>query len=167
MPRKDWSRVDIMDTRYALVPEDVYLCRIAEILTKSTKAGDEFWEIHWEIADGVYAGHRRVKDTLWFHTPKVLPRAKLLFACIGWGVEGDINFLPEHCEGRYAHCQVVTDRDEWKDRKGNDHVKLRSVVAFAGYMPAIQPEAASQQSEYSGTGAADNAAPTADEVFGD
>ena len=48
------------------VPAGTYLCRIAEIRTGSTRAGDERWSIRLVVAEGMHVGKQAAWDSLVF-----------------------------------------------------------------------------------------------------
>ena len=126
MPKINFDRVDDIDD-FTPLPDDDYLCKLAEIEEASTQGGDELWKLRFEVIEGEYAG-RFIFDNMVF-SEKALKRAKLICSRLGLNVSGEIDLTPEMLLNKVCILKVTTE--EYEDSEGK--TKKRNVVPFAGY----------------------------------
>lgn len=134
MPREiDWGGVD-KPKGSPPVPTGHYLGEIAEIKTKTSQDGDEYWVIYWEVVEPAEFAGRRIRDALFFHTKNSLPRCKLLWECIALNVNGLRGMPdPDDLVGRRAWLEVylVTKKIRGENREVNN-------LPFNSYGPVDQ-----------------------------
>lgn len=126
MPKIDFSNVDGLAS-FAPVPDGEYTCKIKDIETDITRAGDDIWKLRWTIEGGEHAG-RLLFDNLVF-SPKAMPRVKLLCESCGLDVSGEMELEPNKLAGCTARVTVYSE--EYTDESGG--TKARNKVPFNGY----------------------------------
>ncbi|HOX27261.1 MAG TPA: DUF669 domain-containing protein [Candidatus Krumholzibacteria bacterium] len=126
MPRIDFSNVDGIAS-FAPVPDGEYTCKISDIETDTTRAGDEMWRLRLAIEGGEHDG-RLLFDNLVF-SPKAMPRVKLLCESLGLDVTGVVSLEPAALLGRTARVTVYIE--EYVDEHGT--AKARNRIPFDGY----------------------------------
>jgi len=134
MPKIDFANVDDLDD-FTPLPDDDYLCKLAEIEEATTQSGDDLWKLRFEVVEGEYAG-RYIFDNLVF-SAKALKRAKLICSRLGIDVSGEVDLTPELLLNKVCILTVTTE--EYEDSEGK--TKKRNVVPFAGYERAEGREA--------------------------
>ena len=127
MPQLNFGEIDDAED-FTPVPIDRYLCRLSEIVERSTKNGDELWSLKWEIITGKYQG-RFIFDNLVF-SETALKRVKLVCSRLGLDVSGEINLTPDLLTGRQAYLNIEIEQYE-SEKDGK--TKSRNTVPFAGY----------------------------------
>ncbi len=123
MPNIDWD--DVPDAG-DMVPEGAYTCRLADVEETESKAGNEMWNLRWEVTAGEHQG-AVIFDRLVF-SGGALKRVKLLCSRLGMDVSGKVNLLPEHILGLSVIVHVEVESYEYEGREGT-----RNAVPFAGY----------------------------------
>lgn len=124
------------------VPDGVYLCRIAKIRDdRTTKAGDEMWELGMVIVEGEYSDNW-INDRLVFSSAAA-NRVRMALIAMGLPSEGSFDLEPEHLEGRVVRVEVMID--EYENNLGE--VKSRNEVLFEGYGRASAKERKKHQSK--------------------
>jgi hypothetical protein len=126
MPRIDFNNVS-ETSDFAPIPDGEYTCRLIDIETDLTRAGDEMWKLRWEVESGEHTG-RLLFDNLVF-SQKALPRVKLVCFSCGLDVVGQVDLQPEMLLNRRA--MVVTYQEEYQDDRGQ--AKVANRIPFDGY----------------------------------
>ena len=126
MPRINFSTVDAV-ADFAPLPDGEYTCKLADIETETTRAGDPMWKLRWAVEGGEYAG-RILFDNMVF-SPKAMPRAKLICASCGLDVSGEVDLDPSVLMGRRARVTVYVE--DFRDDAGV--AKVRNRIPFGGY----------------------------------
>ncbi len=116
---------------YVRVPDGTYLCRIAEVRTGTTRAGDERWALRLVVHEGEHAGKQAAWDSVVF-SRRGVARARLVFRALGLPASGRVNAGPQDLEGRTA---TVTIRAVDYTAPSGEVVR-RSEVPYDGFAPA-------------------------------
>ena len=113
------------------VPRGKYLCQVVDVRQKTTKDGNEIWDVQYEIvAPEPYSG-RRFFDGLAF-TPKALGRVKLACAKMGLDTTGTVELEPKHLQGRKV--VVCVDITPYTDRTGK--IVEKNTAMYSGFIEA-------------------------------
>lgn len=72
---------------FSSVPPGTYRCRIAEVRTGTTRAGDERWSVSLVVAEGPHAGRQAAWDSLVFSVRGCI-RARMILQALGIGPRG-------------------------------------------------------------------------------
>lgn len=92
-------------TDYVTVPAGTYLCRIAEVRSGATRAGDERWSMKLVVAEGQHVGKQAAWDSLVF-SARGQARARLVLQALGLPHTGVVQIEPHDLEGREALVEV-------------------------------------------------------------
>lgn len=126
MPRVDFSTVSEIAS-FSPIPDGEYLCRLTDIETDLTRAGDEMWKMRLQVEGGEYDG-RLLFDNLVF-SAKAMSRVKLVCQCCEIDVSGELDLQPPLLlEKRFM---VTTFQEEYEDDKGQ--TKIQNRIPFDGY----------------------------------
>lgn len=112
---------------YSPLPDGQYLCELVEVEEATTRDGNEWWKLRFEVLKGEYQG-RRIFDSLFF-SDKALKRVKLILNRLGLDVSGRLKLTPELLQGRKVYIEVETE--DYEDQEGK--TRKRNKVPFAGY----------------------------------
>jgi hypothetical protein len=126
MPKIDFNTVSgIAD--FAPLPDGEYVCRVGDIETDVTRAGDVMWKMRLIVEAGEHAG-RILFDNISFGA-RALPRVKLMCASCGLDVTGEIDLEPSVLLEK--RVRVTTYIEEYVDDHGAS--KARNRIPFDGY----------------------------------
>lgn len=92
-------------TDYVTVPAGTYLCRIEEVRSGTTRAGDERWSMKLVVAEGQHVGKQAAWDSLVF-SARGQARARLVLQALGLPHSGVVQIEPHDLEGREALVEV-------------------------------------------------------------
>jgi hypothetical protein len=126
MPKIDFNNVSGISD-FAPVPDGDYICRVGDIETDVTRAGDELWKMRLIIEAGEHAG-RILFDNISFGA-RALPRVKLVCASCGLDVSHEIDLEPSALLEK--RVRVTTYVEEYVDDHGAS--KARNRIPFDGY----------------------------------
>ncbi len=134
--RHDFSKVE--DAESFLVPEGTYLCRVAEVITGSSKDGSERWRMRLEGVEGERVGRTLAWDSITW-SDRGLYRVKAVLAALGFDVSGQLELEATGLVDRRA---IVELREEaWEDPlSGRTRRSMR--VPYLGYERAPERGAA-------------------------
>ena len=118
-------------TDFIAVPPGSYLCRIAEVRTGSTRAGDERWSVRLVVAEGMHVGKQAAWDSLVFSV-RGTTRARLVLQAFGLPSKGKVQLQPADLEGRTALAEVRPT--EYEAPSGQ--IVRRNEVPYDGYRTA-------------------------------
>lgn len=90
---------------FVTVPAGTYVCRVAEVRTGTTRAGDVRWSMRLVVADGKHVGRQAAWDSVVFST-RGRARARLVFAAVGLPAKGTVHVQPDDMVGRLALVEV-------------------------------------------------------------
>lgn len=113
---------------FVTVPAGTYLCRVAEIRTGSTRAGDERWSMRLVVAEGQHIGKQAAWDSLVFST-RGRARARTVLQALGLPAAGKVQLEPADLEGRSALVEVRPA--EYQGPSGE--IVRRNEVPYDGY----------------------------------
>ena len=99
----DDSDDKVMD--FTSVPSGNYLCRVAEVRTGTTRAGDPRWSVRLEVITGHYTGRMAAWDALVFST-RGRARVRAIFKAIGLPHTGKVHVEPDDMVGRTAQVEI-------------------------------------------------------------
>ena len=116
---------------FVTVPEGTYLCRVAEVRTGTTRAGDERWSLRLVVAEGQHVGKQAAWDGLVFST-RGRSRARMVLHALGLPSTGKVHIEPADLEGRSALVEVRPS--EYESPAGS--VVRRNEVPYDGYRQA-------------------------------
>jgi hypothetical protein len=128
MPRINFADVNAV-ADFAPLPDGEYVCRLSDIETDTTRAGDPMWKLRWTVEGGEHAG-RLLFDNLVF-SPKAMPRAKLVCESCGLDVSGTLDLEPPMLLEKRA--RISTFIEEFRDEQGVS--KARNRIPYGGYAP--------------------------------
>lgn len=126
MPRIDFNKVDPISS-FAPVPEGEYICRLSDVETDVTRAGDTMWRLRWIVEGGEHDG-RILFDTLNF-SRKAMPRVRLVCESCGLNTSGAIELEPAMLLEKQV--RVTTFVEQYTDEHGT--TKARNRIPFGGY----------------------------------
>lgn len=118
-------------TDYVTVPAGTYLCRIEEVRSGTTRAGDERWSMKLVVAEGQHVGKQAAWDSLVFST-RGRARARLVLQALGLPASGRVQIEPHDLEGRHALVEVRPA--EYQSPSGD--VVRRNEVPYDGFRAA-------------------------------
>lgn len=123
---------------YLLLPEGVYLCRVAETRTGTARDGSERWSLRLEVVGGEHAGRTAAWDNLTW-SERGVHRIKHVLEALGFDASGPLSVEPEELVGLQAlvTLQVETYQGPTGDRR-------RMTVPYLGYAGAAE-ESGSEQ----------------------
>jgi hypothetical protein len=134
-PEEDHMQFDFDKQRaltdYVTVPAGTYLCRIEEVRSGSTRAGDERWSMKLVVAEGQHVGKQAAWDSLVF-SPRGQARARLVLQALGLPHTGVVQIEPHDLEGRAALVEVRPA--EYQSPTGG--VVRRNEVPYDGFRSA-------------------------------
>ena len=113
---------------FVTVPAGSYVCRIAEVRTGATKAGDERWSLRLVVAEGEHVGKQAAWDSLVFSS-RGRARARQVFVALGLPAQGRVQVQPGDLEGRTVLVEVRPS--EYANTSGQ--VVRRNEVPYDGY----------------------------------
>jgi len=112
------------------VPAGTYLCRIAEIRTGSTRAGDERWSIRLVVAEGMHVGKQAAWDSLVFSV-RGRARARLMLQAFGLPSKGRVQIQPDDLDG----CRALVEVRPSEYEASSGQIIRRNEVPYDGYRP--------------------------------
>ncbi len=127
----DFSMVEDKES-WVVVPEGVYVCRVAEVRPGQARDGSERWRMRLEVAEGEWAGRTAAWDSITW-SERGIHRVKRVLQALGFDVRGEVELAPEDLVGRYA--RVVLEPEQWEDPV-TGKTQLRLAVPYLGYSPA-------------------------------
>ena len=127
MPKIDFNNVTGV-TSFVPLPDGDYVCKLTDIETDVTRAGDEMWKLRWTVDEGEHAG-RLLFDNLVFSS-KAMPRTKLVCEICGVDVTGEVNLEPAMILNKQA--RVTTYIEQYVDE--HDALKARNRIPYEGYV---------------------------------
>ncbi|MCA8976582.1 MAG: hypothetical protein KDC98_17810 [Planctomycetes bacterium] len=113
---------------FVTVPQGTYLCRIAEIRTGTTRAGDDRWSLRLVVAEGQHIGKQAAWDSLVFST-RGRARVRLVMRALGLPVSGKVQIEPHDLQDRTALVEVRPA--EYQNAAGE--LVRRNEVPYEGY----------------------------------
>lgn len=116
---------------FVSVPQGTYLCRVQEVRTGQTRAGDERWSLRLVVAEGQHVGKQAAWDSLVFST-RGRSRARLALQALGLPTRGKIDLQPSDLEGKDA---LVSVRPTEYEAPSGQLVR-RNEVPYDGYRSA-------------------------------
>lgn len=116
---------------FITVPAGTYLCRIAEVRTGTTRAGDERWSMRLVVAEGQHVGKQAAWDSLVFSV-RGRTRARTVLHALGLPSSGKVELAPTDLEDCTAFVEVRPS--EYESPSGQ--VIRRNEVPYDGYRPA-------------------------------
>ncbi|HEB51849.1 MAG TPA: DUF669 domain-containing protein [bacterium] len=121
---------------FVTVPKGTYLCRVAEVRTGTTRAGDERWALRLVVAEGQHVGKQAAWDSLVF-SPRGRKRVRLVLQALGLPATGKVDIEPGDLEGRSALVEVRPSEYEATDGQ----IVRRNEVPYDGYRSGDDPVA--------------------------
>lgn len=115
-------------TDYTSVPPGTYRCKVVEVRTGLTRAGDERWSLRLQVDKGEHAGKVAAWDSLVFSV-RGRVRARMVLGALGVTAK---HIQPGDVEGRQAMVEVRAA--EYLSADGSAMVK-RNEVPYDGYRP--------------------------------
>ena len=124
---------------YVTVPPGTYVCRISEVRSGTTRAGDERWSMRLVVAEGQHVGKQAAWDSLVF-TTRGRARARMVLQALGLPSSGKVQIEPSDLEGRQALVEIRPA--EYQSPAGE--VVRRNEVPYDGFRalpaePATRP----------------------------
>ncbi len=138
------------------VPAGTYLCRIAEVRTGSTRAGDERWSIRLVVSEGMHVGKQASWDSLVFSV-RGRTRARLMLQAFGLPSKGKVQLQPADLEG----CTALVEVRPSEYQAPSGQIVRRNEVPYDGYRSAVDGADSSRgatEDGASGNGASGNGA---------
>lgn len=132
MPRIDMDKIPDNDTREPL-PDGTYRVELTKIEEKTTKNGDEMWNLDFTVRDKKFSG-RHIFDNLVF-SDAAMKRVKLVCSRLGLNVKGEVDLVPSMLLHREALVSVIIEDREIVDDTGKTKRIHRNSVPFDGYLP--------------------------------
>ncbi len=124
------------DGCYLSVPAGTYLCEVAEIRTRTSRAGDELWSLRLVVVEGEHAGRHAAYDNLvWSLRGRA--RLRRVLRALGLTAEGCVGIEPEDLQGRRALVEV---RPVAYTNDAGETIR-RNEVPYDGYRPAPEQRA--------------------------
>jgi hypothetical protein len=120
---------------FVTVPAGTYLCKIADVQTGSTRAGDVRWGLRLVVAEGEFTGRQAAWDGLIFST-RGMPRVRSILGALGLPNSGKVEVSPDDLVGCAAFVEVRPAEFRNPDT-GN--VVRRNEVPYNGYR-AVQDD---------------------------
>lgn len=114
------------------VPAGTYLCRIAEVRTGSTRAGDERWSIRLVVSEGMHVGKQASWDSLVFSV-RGRTRARLMLQAFGLPSKGKVQLQPADLEG----CTALVEVRPSEYQAPSGQIVRRNEVPYDGYRSAV------------------------------
>ena len=133
------------------VPAGTYLCRIAEVRTGSTRAGDERWSIRLVVSEGMHVGKQASWDSLVFSV-RGRTRARLMLQAFGLRSKGKVQLQPADLEG----CTALVEVRPSEYQAPSGQIVRRNEVPYDGYRSAV--DGADSSRGATGNGATGNGA---------
>jgi len=113
---------------FVTVPAGTYLCRVAEVRTGTTRAGDERWSMRLVVEEGQHVGKQAAWDSLVFST-RGRARARMVLQALGLPASGKVQVEPGDLDGRTALVEVRPA--EYQNQAGE--VVRRNEVPYDGF----------------------------------
>lgn len=127
----DFDTVDNV-ADYVTVPAGTYLCKIAEVQTRTTRAGDDRWLYRLIVAEGEFIGRLAAFDSLVF-SARGMNRVRDVLGALGLPNRGMVEVEPSDLEGQTAFVEVQPE--EWEHPETGAVVR-RNAVPYRGYRRA-------------------------------
>lgn len=128
MPIIKWEEIEENIEEYTPIPDtDKMLFQVHSVEEKSTKDGDEMWNLKLECLEEAHYG-RYVWDNWVFKEGRGLSRIKLACKALGMVVTGETNLLQSTIKGKKFLADI---RSEKYTADGKE--KLKNVIPFKGY----------------------------------
>lgn len=118
MPKVDFSKVEEAGD-FTPIPENKYLLKCTRVETTQTRAGDEMWNITWQVQEGDYTNRLIWDRMVW--NPKAYGMAKANLKGMGFDVSGELDIQPSALDGIVAYATVYID--SYVDADGNEKRK--------------------------------------------
>ena len=115
---------------FVTVPAGSYICRVDDVRTGTTRAGDERWGLRLVVADGPHVGRQAAWDSLIFSN-RGRARARLVFLALGLPAKGRVTVKPDDVLGRRAMVEVRPV--EYPNPTGE--IIRRNEVPYDGWRP--------------------------------
>jgi hypothetical protein len=150
---------------FVTVPAGTYVCRVAEVRTGTTRAGDERWSMRLVIEEGQHVGKQAAWDSLVFST-RGRARARMVLQALGLPASGKVQVEPSDLEGRTALVEVRPA--EYQNQAGE--VVRRNEVPYDGFRAVPAGTDAPRPVRKQLTGSAEqnpDPAPRGDDEIGD
>jgi hypothetical protein len=123
MPNINWNDAEAPKD-FGVLPDGIYPAVVVNVKPGWTKAGDEMWNLTFEIMGGIYAG-RKIFDNLVFKKGSCLGRVRQAFQAFGFATDGSSYVEIENIYGK--ECLINLETEEYNGKKKN-------IVTFAnGY----------------------------------
>ena len=110
------------------VPAGTYLCRIAEVRTGTTRAGDDRWSVRLVVAEGQHVGKQAAWDSLVFSV-RGRTRARSVLHALGLPSKGRVQLTPDDLEG----CTALVEVGPSENESPSGQVVRRNEVPYDGY----------------------------------
>lgn len=140
MPRIQGTRSAPIDTskkERKLVPEGIYLCRLASVKGgKPTKNGDQTWNLGFIILEGPHEGEW-LNDRLIFSEKAYFRMVKFLGVAGIKVPEGDFDLKKDHIRGRIVYTE--TEHKSYRNRETGEKIVYNG-VPYDGYFRASREE---------------------------
>lgn len=124
---------DEIPDQTGLIADGEYDCQVIEAIEKTSKAGNDYWNLKLQITGDTPFSGWTVYDSLFFSSEKALQRAKLVLSSLGIATKGEVDLKPEELIGRKAVVTVYTE--EYEDYQTSE-MRKKNGVPFAGYKKA-------------------------------
>ncbi len=118
---------------YVTVPAGTYLCEVAEIRTRTSRAGDELWSLRLVVVEGEHAGRHAAYDNL-VCSLRGRVRLRRVLLAFGLKAEGRSGIEPEDLQGLRALVEV---RPVTYSNDAGETIR-RNEVPYDGYRPASE-----------------------------
>jgi len=92
-------------TDFTTVPAGAYLCRIAEVRDRQSRAGDTMWSIRLVVTEGEFTGRMAAWDNLVFSN-RGLNRVKSILVALGLPSDGTVDLNPEDLMEKEVFVEV-------------------------------------------------------------
>ena len=113
---------------FVSVPAGTYLCRIAEVRERLTRAEDALWAIRLEVIEGEFIGRLAAWDNLVFSN-RGLTRVKRFLDALGLPSDGKVQLSPEDLVDKRVFAEVRPA--EYRAPDGN--TTRRNEIPYNGY----------------------------------
>lgn len=122
-------------TDFTTVPAGAYLCRIAEVRDRKSRAGDTMWSIRLVVTEGEFTGRMAAWDNLVFSN-RGLNRVKSILAALGLPSAGTVDLNPEDLMDKEAFVEVRPA--EYQSPDGI--MTRRNEIPYDGYRALVREQ---------------------------